>query len=407
MYRRAVLLVLMLSSIVFTRNASAGVVNSVLLQWRAQAEKCEESERLDDLTMVHVAMFEAVNSIAGKYTPYKAIIPAAAGSSQEAAAAAAAHGILVSVCPDMKSAYDGALKKSLARVTDSVARENGAAVGRKAAEAILAARANAKSVGRDPFFDADKPGVYVPTLRRVGSLFSKETPWIMTKPDELRPPAPPALGSAVWVRDYNEIRRMGGKKSKDRTDEQTDIAKFWASRDVRIVVPQLIGLPGRGLVDDARFLALADMAWEDSYIAMMDGKYAYNFWRPVTAIRGAAMDGSDSTVADATWEPLLNTPPHPEYPCGHCLSAGAVGTVIAKEFGKSMPPIVLQGDSILPRRFLTAQEYIDEVGESRLLVGVHYRTSIEVGKAMGIAIGERAVERYFRRAKDAPAKAKK
>ena len=397
----------MLSSIVLTRTASAGVINSVLLKWRAQAEKCEESDRLDDMTMVHVAMFEAVNSIAGKYTPYRAIIPAAPGSSQEAAAAAAAHGILVNVCPDMKSAYDGALKKSLAMVKDSVSRENGAAVGRKAAATILAARANANSLGKDPFFNADKPGVYVPTLRQVGSLFSKETPWIMTKPDELRPPAPPALGSAVWVRDYNEIRRLGSKKSEDRTDEQTDIAKFWAGRDVRIVLPQLVGLPGRSLVDDARFLALAEMAWEDSYVAMMDGKYAHTFWRPVTAIRGGAMDASDSTVADATWEPLVNTPPHPEYPCGHCLSAGAVGTVIASEFGKNMPPIVLQGDSVLPRRYLTAQEYIDEVGESRLLVGVHYRFSVEVGKAMGIAIGERGVERYFRKTKDASVKAKK
>jgi hypothetical protein len=407
MYRRTLLLVMLLSSIVATRTASAGVVNSVLLQWRAQAEKCEESDRLDGMTMLHVAMFEAVNSIAGKYTPYKAIIPAAAGSSEEAAAAAAAHGILVSICPDMKSAYDGALKQSLALVKDSVARENGATVGRKAAEAILAARANANSLGRDPFFDATKPGVYVPTLRQVGSLFSKETPWIMTKPDELRPPAPPALGSAVWVRDYNEIRRLGGKKSKDRTDEQTGIARFWATRDVRIVLPQLVGLPGRSLVDDARFLALAEMAWEDSYIAMMDGKYAHNFWRPVTAIRDGAMDGSDSTVAEATWEPLVNTPPHPEYPCGHCLSAGAVGKVIEKEFGKNMPPIILQGDSVMPRRFLTAQEYIDEVSESRLLVGVHYRNSVEVGKAMGIAIGERGVERYFKEAKGGAVKSKK
>ena len=399
MYRRVALLVLMLSSIVVTRTVSAGPINSVLLQWRAQAYKCDESDRLDDMTMLHVAMFEAVNSIAGKYTPYKAIIPAAPGSSQEAAAAAAAHGILVSICPDMKTAYDGALKKSLVMVKDSVARENGAAVGRKAAEAILASRANAKSHGRDPFFSANKAGVYVPTLRQNGSMFANETPWIMTKADELRPPAPPALGSAMWVRDYNEISRLGGKKSKDRTDEQTDIAKFWAMRDVRIVLPQLVGLPGRSLVDDARFLALAEMAWEDSYVAMMDGKYAHNFWRPVTAIRGGAMDGSDSTVADATWEPLLNTPPHPEYPCGHCLSAGAVGTVIAKEFGKDMPPIVLQGDSVMPRRFLTPQQYIDEVSESRLLVGVHYRNSVEVGKAMGIALGERGVERYFRKAK--------
>ena len=378
------------------RTASAGVVNSILLQWRAQAEKCEDSDRQDDITMVHVAMFEAVNSIARKYTPYKAMIPAAPGSSEVAAAAAAAHGVMVIVCPDMKSAYDGALKKSLALVKDSVSRENGATVGRTAAAAILAARANANSKGRDPFFAAANPGVYVPTMRQVGMRFSKESPWVMTKPDELRPPPAPALGSAVWVRDYHEIKKLGAKKSEARTDEQTDIAKFWANKDVRIVVPQLVGLPGRSLVDDARFLALTDMAWEDSYVAMMDGKYAYNLWRPVTAIRGAAMDGSDSTVADPDWEPMANTPPHPEYPCGHCLSAGAVGTVIAREFGKNMPAIVLEDDSSMLRRYLNAQDYIDEVGESRILFGVHYRFSVDVGKAMGVAIGKLAVERYFK-----------
>ena len=393
---RTVFLALLLSSMTATRTASAGVINSVLLQWRAQAEKCEDSDRLDDMTMVHVAMFEAVNSIARKYTPYKAMLPAAPGSSEVAAAAAAAHGVLVSVCPDMKSAYDGALKKSLALVKDSVSRENGAAVGRKAAEAIVAARANANSKGRDPFFVAAKPGVYVPTMRQVGMVFSKETPWVMTKPDELRPPPPPALGSAVWIRDYQEIKKLGAKKSEARTAEQTDIAKFWANKDVRIVVPQLIGFPGRSLVDDARFLALIDMAWEDSYVAMMDGKYAYNLWRPVTAIRGAATDGSDSTVADPDWEPMMNTPPHPEYPCGHCLSAGAVGTVIAREFGKEMPAIILEDDSSMLRRYLNAQDYIDEVGESRILFGVHYRFSVDVGKAMGVSIGKLAVDRYFK-----------
>jgi hypothetical protein len=280
-------------------------------------------------------------------------------------------------------------------VKDSVARENGAAVGRKAAEAIIAARANANSVGRDPVFAAATPGVYVPTLRQVGMLFSKETPWIMKKADELRPPPPPALGSATWIQDFNEIKKLGARKSEARTDEQTDIGRFWAMRDVRIVLNQLVGLPGRSLVDDARFLALAEMAWEDSYVAMMDGKYAYNFWRPVTAIRGASMDGSDSTAVDPDWDPMVNTPPHPEYPCGHCLSAGAVGMVIAKEFGKNMPPIVLEKDSAMLRRYMTAQEFIDDVTESRILAGVHYRFSANTGRDVGVRIGSLASERYF------------
>ena len=101
----------------------------------------------------------------------------------------------------------------------------------------------------------------------------------MKTPDEMRPVAPPDLKSEAWARDLNEVKRLGARKSKDRTAEQTDVAQFWAGRSVRIVLNQLVGRPGRSLGDDARFLALAEMAWADSYVAMMDGKYHYQFWR--------------------------------------------------------------------------------------------------------------------------------
>lgn len=376
---------------------SAGVVNNVLLHWRDQADKCEDASQTDEYAMMHVAMFEAINAIAGKYTPYTAKIVAAPGSSMDAAAATAAHGILVKLCADQKSAFDSALKSSLALIKDSVSRENGAAVGRQAAAAVLAARANSKADRKDPFMSPATAGVYVPTLRQIGMVWAHQSPWVMKKPDELRPPPPPALKSAAWVRDYNEIKAIGSKGSKARSAEQSDVGMFWAGRDVRLILRQLIGLPGRSLVDDARFLALAEMAWADSYVAMMDGKYAYNLWRPVTAIRSAAMDGNDSTAADSTWVTMIaTTPAHPEYPCGHCLSAAAVGTVIDQEFGKKMPPIVVDQEKTMLRRYHSAQEYIDEVSESRIMAGVHYRFSADAGKAMGVSIGKLAVQRYFR-----------
>lgn len=388
---------LMLVMVCVPAIGSAEVINNVLLQWRDQADKCEESSQTDEYAMMHVAMFEAINAIARKYTPYSARIIAAPGASMDAAAATAAHDILVKVCEDQKSGYDAALKTSLALIKDSVSRENGAAVGRQAAAAILAARANSHAGGKDPFMAPATAGVYVPTMRQIGMTWARQTPWVMTKPDELRPPPPPTLSSGTWVRDYNEIKAMGSKASKARSAEQTDVGKFWAGRDVRLVLRQLIGLPGRSLVDDARFLALAEMAWADSYVAMHDGKYAYNLWRPVTAIRSAGMDGNDSTAADSTWETMImTTPAHPEYPCGHCLSAAAVGTVIDKEFGKKMPAIVVDQEKAMLRRYNTAQEYIDEVAEARIMAGVHYRFSTNAGKAMGVSIGKLAVARYFK-----------
>ena len=291
--------------------------------------------------------------------------------------------------------FEGALTASLGAITDKTASANGEKVGAEAAAAVIAARANSNAEGKDPVNRPQTPGAYVQTTPLVGSLLAKQTPWIMTSPAEMRPAPPVALSSGVWARDLNEVKSLGAKKSKDRTAQQSDIGEFWAGRDVRIVLNQLIGRPGRSLVDDARFLALAEMAFADSYVSMMDGKYHYNFWRPVTAIRNAETDGNDATAPDTQWEAMVSTPPHPEYPCGHCLSAGAVGAVIEQEFGSSAPPIVLEMKDELLRRYDTPREYIDDVSESRILAGVHYRFSMEAGRDAGIAIGNVAAKRYF------------
>ncbi len=382
--------------LLFAPGVSAGVVNSVLSQWNLQVKECED-EDLDVGAMVNVAMFEAINGIEGRYTPYLSKSPIRGSGSKEAAAATAAHDVLVALCPDQAEGFAGPLKSSLAAVGNATDRDAGVKVGKAAAAAMLKARADSGANVRDPLFDVPAAGVYVPTIERVGVNIARIRPWVMTRADEVRSPPPPALDSDAWARDLNEIKRMGGKKSKDRTANQTDIGKFWGNRNVRIVLPQLVGRPGRTLVQDARFLALAEMAWVDSYVAMMDGKYAFNLWRPITAIRNAKMDGNDATDPDPDWEPLLgNTPPHPEYPCGHCMSAGAVGAVIEAEFGASAPTMVLAEEDALLRRFDTPREYIDEVTESRMLGGVHYRFSIDAGRKAGMDIGKLAVERYFK-----------
>jgi len=342
-------------------NASAGVVNNVLTQWRGHADKCDNPRQPDMETMVSVAMFEAINAVTPKYTPYSKRLAVPEGSSPEAAAARAAHDVLVLVCADQKGMFEAALKTSLDAITDKAARDKGEQVGSAAAAAVIAARADSNAEGKDPVPRPQTPGTYVQTTRLVGTIMAKQTPWIMISPNEMRPAPPVALDSAIWACDFNEVKNLGAKNSKDRTAEQTDIGEFWAERSVRIVLNQFVGRPGRSLVDDARFLALAEMAWADSYVSMMDGKYHYMFWRPITAIRNAETDGNNATAPDTQWEAMVQTPPHPEYPCGHCLSAGAVGAVIAKEFGSNAPPIVLEMEDALLRRYDTPREYIDDV----------------------------------------------
>jgi hypothetical protein len=370
--------------------SAGGVVDNVLTQWRGHADQCEDGKVRFPEAPMHVAMFEAINAITPKYTAYLKPIEAAPGASVDTAAAAAAHGVLVALCPDQAKLFDGALEDTMKAIADAAARATGAEVGKAAAAAVLAARADAGAEARDPVFEPPAPGRYAPTMRRIGLTMAQQRPWILRGPNEVRPAPPPALDSETWTRDLAEVKALGAKKSATRSAAQTDSAKFWAPRDTRIVLDQLIGRPGRSLVDDARFLALAEMAHSDAYVAMMDGKYHYMLWRPITAIRSMAKDGKD-----AVWEGLGETPFHPEYPCGHCLSAAATGAVIAAEFGSAAPPLVLQAEEFLMRRFDTPREYVDDVSLSRISLGVHYRFSVDVGIAMGTAIGELAAQRWF------------
>jgi hypothetical protein len=392
---RTALLTATLAALLAPAPAPAAVVDNVLTQWRGHADKCEDGKVRFHQAPMQVAMFEAINAITPKYTPFGERLEAAPGASVDAAAASAAHDVLVALCPDQAKAFDGALEDALKPVTDVAARDAGAKVGKAAAAAVLAARASAGAEARDPVFEPPAPGRYAPTMRRVGLTLAQQRPWILRGPDEVRPAPPPALDSAVWARDLAEVKTLGAKKSTTRSAAQTDSAKFWAPRDTRIVLDQLIGRPGRELVDDARLLALAEMAHSDAYVAMMDGKYHYMLWRPITAIRHAAIDAGDTGSADATWEGLGETPFHPEYPCGHCLTAAAVGQVVAGEFGPAAPPLVLQAEGFLLRRFDTPREYVDDVSLSRISLGVHYRFSVDVGIAMGTAIGELGAQRYF------------
>ncbi len=388
--------------------SASGAIDSVLLQWRAQLKGCgqpaaAELYRLRDIdALLHVAMFEAVNSIERRYTPFVAYVDAAPGASAEAAAAQAAHDVLTAQCPQTASAASAALAASLADVRDEPARAAGMEVGRKAAAAALKARAASGANGVDPYWPEPAPGVFAYPAVERGRLWAKMSPWVMKAPDELRPPPPPALDSEQFLRALEEIQRVGSRRSTVRNRMQSDIADFWGANDVRFVVRQLVGLPGRTLVEDARFLALAEMAWTDTFVSMMDAKYAYNFWRPVTAIRYYAKVGSPRlggkplAIGDKDWEPFVPNPPHPEYTCGHCMSAAAVAAVIEAEFGSRMPEIVIDRDNVLTRRFTSARDYANEVAAARLYGGVHYSFSIDAGRQAGFDIGRLAVERWFR-----------
>jgi hypothetical protein len=342
------------------------------------------------LAMVHLAMFEAVNSIEPRYAPYQTRLSPAPGTSREAAAAAAAHSLLVRMYPEQAEDLGKALQASLGPLPDGPAKTQGIRLGEQAAAAMLAYR---------PFTTA---GVYVPTVLPVASTWGAVRPFGLRSGSQVRPAAPYALTSREWARDYNEVKTMGAKTGSARSAEQTDIARFWeltGAATYNPLVRQLSEAKGLDVIDNARLFALVAMATADAYIAIFDAKYAYNFWRPVTAIRNGDLDGNDATERDPAWEPIISTPLHPEYPCAHCIIQGSAARVLETLFGDAIPAVALTSRTApgVTRRFVKLSDYVAEVIDARVYDGVHYRTSGDVGAAMGRKIGEHVLDTRLRR----------
>ena len=357
------------------------------------------------ITMVQAAVYEAVNAITKRYPPDRVQLDAAPGASIDAAVAEANRAMLVQLVPAQQPAIDKAYQTALAAIPEGQAKTAGLAVGEKAAVVILAWGAEDGAATGETYRPHTTAGVYVPTVIPVVSQWPQRKPWLMTSPAQFRPGPPPALTSAVWARDYNEIKAIGGKNSTRRTDEQTAIARFWEATMPPIyhgIVRSVATMAGREVTQNARLFAAVTQASDDALIAVMDAKYHYHFWRPVTAIRNGDLDGNDATEREPSWLPFIDTPMHPEYPCAHCIVSGAVGTVLQAEIGTSPMPtlttasVTAQGAA---RSWATIDDFMQEVAQSRIYDGVHYRNSTEVGTAMGKQVGALAVAKYLRSSK--------
>jgi hypothetical protein len=310
--------------------------------------------------------------------------------------------VLLALHPDKRADLDAALTASLAAIADGEPRTKGLVLGKTAAAEILAWRASDKSDAPEAYRPHTAAGVYVPTTVPVSSAYGGVTPGVMEKGSQFRPAPPPALDSETWTRDVNEIREMGGRASTKRSAEQTNIGRFWFVTGPQAwnpIVRQLATKKSLDVVDCARVFALVSMATNDAFIAVFDAKYHYNFWRPITAIRGADLTGNAKTPADPSWMPLGDTPMHPEYPCAHCITSAAAGAVLQAVFGNGIPEVSMTSATApgVVRTWTQVQDYVSEVSAARVYAGFHYRFSAQAAEDMGRRIGELAVASTLRR----------
>lgn len=394
---------LLISLLVLAPTVRADVVTD----WNQKAIEILVAQQLGNaaagpLALLQTAEFEAVNAITQKYPKGASpTLKAPPGASVEAAIAAVNRAVLLKAAPSQQAATEAAYQAALAAVADGKPKADGVALGEQAVAELVARRAT-KAADMVYYRPVTSPGMYVPTVVPVaGDAAPVTLCWVLERVDQFRPGPPPDLKSAIWARDYNEVKAMGARTGSQRTPEQTEIARFWTTTGPAVYFPlarSLAGQPGREVTRNARFLAVYAQAGVDAIDAVFDAKYRYQFWRPFTAIRNGDQDGNDATERDPSWLPFIDTPMHPEYPCAHCTAAGAYGAVLTAEIG-SGPAARLSGTSpTLPgatRSWASVADFVQEVSNARIYDGVHYRNSAEVGAALGKKVGELAVAKLM------------
>src|SRR5688500_18759534 len=375
----------------------------VVIEWNQQAAALSilpasalpQVQQTRVMAIVQVAVHDAVNGITGEYETYLSPSSAPEGASQEAAAIEAAHHALKKLFPVNDTLLDDRYANSLA-ANGLSPLDPGIEYGRSAAAAILSLRANDHASEAQFAYDAPgagDPGVWV-RLNNAPALlpgFGDVTPFVLRSGSQFRPEPPPARDSEIYARDYNEIKQIGVVTGSMRLAEQSQIATFWRASPTAIwnnVLTQVVLTRDLDLSGKARLFALFYLAAADASIACWDAKYTYNFWRPQAAIRSGDFDDNDLTAGNATWQPFVGTPPHPEYPSGHTANSSAMAKILVSEFGENPGVPIAVTLSGITRSWNSFNEALDEVIDARVYSGIHFRNSDEVGARMGRQIAQ-------------------
>jgi len=378
--------------------AAAPVMRAdLVLEWNtamthyteSQPQPGQPSVELRAYALAHLAMFHAIEH-AGNSRGH----PGAAGAQ-------AAHDVLIKLFPGGAVDFNRLLEEQLATMPDGPEKMLGRNQGAEAALRLLAGRADdGFANGEGPYHPGTKPGDYQFTPPFEGYAhfpkLGQARPLALKSPSQFRVPAPPAVTDPAYAFDFNEIKVLGARHSPVRTADQTNLARFWFemsaygwNRIARILAAQHEG----SLLEHARLFALLNTAMTDTLVASFDSKYHYQFWRPITAIRAADTDGNPLTAADPDWEPLMLTPPMPDYPSAHAALGGAAETVLAWYFDGDAQDFILpttmvaEFPELRPRTFHHLSEAAMENALSRMLVGIHFRSACLAGLKQGRDVG--------------------
>ena len=411
------LLCVLMASLLF---GSAVASADVVLDWNAIAVDTVVANKQNPFAqarygaIVQVAVFEAVNAITGDYQPYLGTITAPPGASAEAAAIEAAYGVLNAYFPS--AGLDAARANSLAQIPDGQAKIDGIATGDAAASAMVALRGNDGS--SPPQFKIPGPPVpgewqatpSCPIVNgiAVGILFQWQyvTPFGISSASDFLLDPPPALTSNKYAKTYNEVMTVGSVDSTERPPDRANVALFFAASSSTLVfnqaARQVSQEQGRSLSENARALALINMANNDSLVATFLNKYHYNFWRPETAIHAGDTDGNPKTDPDPSYVPFIVTPCFPSYPSAHGSASNAEAEVMRRLYGEAGHSITLTNPAVpsIVLQYTSFKQITDDISDARVYGGIHFRTDQVAGTQLGRAVGTAVYKNNLRPLRD-------
>lgn len=406
----AALLLISISTAAFSQVPAPG---DVVTRWNVialdylKAKNIPNQQGSRTMAMLHTSMYNAINAVFGTHSAYKVDLGSPPGTSPEAAAISAANHVLSTLySADAEAPFIYRYREMMAEIPDGDGKASGVEFGRIVAQAIIDLRADDQSVGAEsvPYPDGTETGKW----RRTGAAlplmpgWGRVTPWTMTRKNLLRQAGPPPLRSAKYQKAYSWVKAIGAKNSTLRTVEQTAVAMFWIGgipEHWHAIAREISFREGLTLAQNARLFALLSLGLADASISGWNMKYRYGFWRPVTAIREGVNDTNRRTVGDPSWEPLIMTPPFPEYPSGHSITCATAATILKKFFRGKNYTFTRESSTPnqQPRTFNSFWQAAEEAGRSRIYAGVHFSFSNGDALTAGKKLGDFVYDHYLRK----------
>ena len=365
------------------------------------------------LAMVETAVYDAVNAIDRGHKPYLRNLPRAPRTaSKPAAVATAAHHVLVGLVPalpdNVKANLDAAYTASLATIANGSRKNAGIAIGAAVAAKMLANRANDGRFVPYSFTAGSGAGQWRPELPMFASdpfaWVSNVKPFAVGRASRFRTVGPLDLKSAAYAREFNEVKKLGALNGSTRTDAQTALGMFYSANPIPMLnksLRDIVSRKGLSITRAARLFGMTSMSAADALIGCWDDKDHYLFWRPLTAIRNADIDGNSATTKQADWLPFLPTPPYPDHPSGYNCYTGALTQATREFFGTNAVRITLTSPvTATSRTYSRLSNIVKDTIDARIYLGFHFRTPDVQGAKLGRQTAAYVADHFFGRVDD-------